>query len=70
MPKEDNKAYDFLCTLKESTAQIVDSALNGFNESTSSIDWDKLDLDQRNAIHGWHQDLRRANEAMSGINVL
>tara|TARA_R100000152_G_C6666851_1_gene104224 strand:+ start:147 stop:356 length:210 start_codon:yes stop_codon:yes gene_type:complete len=68
MPKKDNKAYDFLCTLKESTAQIVDSALNGFNETRSNIDWAKLDDDQKSAIHGWHQDLRRANESMNGIN--
>tara|TARA_R100000655_G_scaffold26145_2_gene53900 strand:- start:158 stop:367 length:210 start_codon:yes stop_codon:yes gene_type:complete len=69
MQTEEHKAYDFLCTLKESTAQIVDSALNAFNESTSLIDWDKFDSDQKSAIHDWHQELRRANESMNGINV-
>ena len=69
MPKEDNKAYDFLCTLKESTAQIVDSSFHAFNESHSRLDWNKLDDDQKSAINGWHQDLRKAHELMSGINA-
>ena len=69
MPKEDDKAYDFLCTLKESTAQIVDSALNAFNESVSTINWDNLDADQRKAVQGWHIDLQKANQSITENNA-
>ena len=69
MPKEDDKAYDFLCTLKESTAQIVDSALNAFNESISTINWDNLDSDQRKAVQGWHIDLQKANQSITENNA-
>jgi len=69
MPNKDNKAYDFLCTLKESTAQIVDSALNAFNESVSTINWDNLDADQRKAVQGWHIDLQKANQSITENNA-
>ena len=69
MPKEHDKAYDLLCTLKETTEKIVDSSLKAFNESVSTINWDNLDADQRKAVQGWHIDLQKANQSITENNA-
>ena len=69
MPTDVNKAYNFLCTLKESTAQIVDSALKAFNEAYETMDWNQLDSDQRKSVQGWQIDLQKANGLINENNV-
>ena len=68
MPADDHKAYNFLCTLKESTAQIVDSALKAFDESIRTLDWNKLDSDEQRSVKGWHLDLQQANKSINEGN--
>jgi len=69
MPNEENRAYDFLCTLKESTAQIVDSASKAFNEAYETMDLNQLDSDQKKSILGWQNDLQKANGLINENNV-
>ena len=69
MPNEENRAYDFLCTLKESTAQIVDSASKAFNEAYETMDLNQLDSDQRKSVQGWRIDLQKANGLINENNV-
>jgi len=68
MPTDENKAYNFLCTLKESTAQIVDSALKAFDESIRTLDWNKLDSDEQRSVKGWHLDLQKAKKSINEGN--
>tara|TARA_R100000152_G_C6777455_1_gene207320 strand:- start:58 stop:267 length:210 start_codon:yes stop_codon:yes gene_type:complete len=69
MPNEETRAFDFLCTLKESTAQIVDSASKAFNEAYETMDWNQLDSDQRKSVQGWQIDLQKANGLINENNV-
>tara|TARA_Y100000593_G_scaffold13740_1_gene25601 strand:+ start:584 stop:787 length:204 start_codon:yes stop_codon:yes gene_type:complete len=65
MAEETSKQFEFFCTLKESAAQITESALQAFNHSLESFNWDDLSSDEQRAIKDWHLDLQSANKALN-----
>tara|TARA_B100000700_G_scaffold215497_1_gene236833 strand:- start:152 stop:355 length:204 start_codon:yes stop_codon:yes gene_type:complete len=67
MANENNKQFEFFCTLKESTAQITEAALQAFNHSLESFDWDDLSSDERKMVKSWHLDLQSANKALNEV---
>tara|TARA_B100000700_G_scaffold131146_1_gene146707 strand:+ start:1076 stop:1285 length:210 start_codon:yes stop_codon:yes gene_type:complete len=68
MSNKESSRFDFLLTLKESTAQIVDSALKAFDESIRTLDWNKLDSDEQRSVKGWHLDLQKAKKSINEGN--
>tara|TARA_R100000781_G_scaffold59712_2_gene38206 strand:- start:3422 stop:3631 length:210 start_codon:yes stop_codon:yes gene_type:complete len=68
MSNKETGGFDFLLTLKESTAQIVDSALKAFDESIRTLDWNKLDSDEQRSVKGWHVDLQKAKKSINEGN--
>tara|TARA_R100000742_G_C4211038_1_gene37405 strand:- start:112 stop:315 length:204 start_codon:yes stop_codon:yes gene_type:complete len=67
MATEGNKQFEFFCTLKESTAQITEAALQAFNHSLESFNWDGLSSDERKMVQEWHLDLQRANKVLNEV---
>ena len=65
MESKENKQFEFFCTLKESTAQLIESALQAFDHSLESFNCNELTSEERKMIEDWHLDLKRANKALN-----
>ena len=65
MAQNPNKSFEFLCTLRESTSQLICSALQAYNHSIESCNWEDLDSDQQSMVKGWHIELQQAHKQMN-----
>ena len=62
---QEQKLIEFLCTLRQSAAQLIESAHTTFTHALESAPSKNFNEEDQQMINGWQEEIKSAHQELS-----
>tara|TARA_R100000655_G_scaffold39918_1_gene75345 strand:- start:449 stop:661 length:213 start_codon:yes stop_codon:yes gene_type:complete len=66
---QEKKLVEFLCTLRQSAAQLIEATNNAYTYALESAPSTNFDQDDQQMINSWHDEIKTAHKGLSENDV-
>ena len=66
---QEKKLVEFLCTLRQSAAQLIEATNNAYTYALESAPATNFDQDDQQMINLWHDEIKTAHKGLSENDV-